>query len=802
MKIKKYLIAISICVISFFLVSALAPAVTAGSAPDSESMVIGGSVDNVIEDPGDGGDDGNGQSGLDAWLHPGDLAFMDVDLQKAVEETHLSLDEWENWLAIFRALKYKKKDSSDEHAAIYIGGNAFVEACGEIKKTMYEDFDWAKNIVFYYVNANPKIKEKAANWALGRLNDNEGYQTGMEGQFWKKWWDTSQESNIIDIEFGDNYAINTDTSTKFYCSEIAWAAYKNVEGDKDLDLDSDTHRTFMPPSSNSGYYDWVLPADIMDSEHTSRYGDLAVDLYLDLEVDVDETNFNVVCSAPIYEYNLGGDPIKYKIDFKCDGESFTGDPEVLSGKLQKKTLTVEEKGRYQISVEVENIATGETATASEYIDVSLGSVETGSCFLADTKIAMADGNIKNIQDIHIGDLVESFDEQTMQCKPGYVSSVFHHSPEEMTDYYLILNDDLKVTPNHPVYVKDKWITADELQIGDYFGVEITSIQRVYQRVPTYNFEVETYHTYNVIWGSSTSIVHNMGAETGESVIKKIGGNGGGGNIDGMEGEKFDIGFISTSGDKTPQAAATQPAIQQVQLCLDIDEFANINKNISPGLFFPILTTITPTSSSTQSTKTGTLTSNAKPSTNSEPTTSDATSLTLPNLNIYIIVEEVIKKLISDSKEKLVNDVTEETKDAKSSTSNSDSKEDIKIEPVPEVTTSDEKENIQQTKNQDVKTQETTTQNTNTVEDNTATVETKTTEEDISTQETTTINTVEDNTPALAEVNSQQTNIEIKTSCSAEDTKDSSPSSIDDSSAITKTIKDVSNSINLLLPGLL
>lgn len=782
------MIAISIGVISFFLVSALAPAVTAGSASDSESMVIGGSVDNVIEDPGDGdGDgDGDGQSGLDAWLHPGDLMFMDVDLQKAVEETPLSLDEWENWLAIFRALKYKKTDSSDEHAAIYIGGNAFVEACGEIKKTMYEDFDWAKNIVFYYVKADPEQKANAVDWAKlkfkTRENNGYKYQTGFEGELWQKCENIDDSTSVY-------------TTTKLlYCSEIVWAAYKNVKGGGGLDLDADTRSGWFPNNP------CVMPIEIMDSEYTGLYDEftLTVDLYL----DVDDTNFNVMCTAPIYEYNLGGDPIKYKIDFKCDGESFTGGPKVLSGKLQEETLTLEEPGHYQISVEVENIVTGKTATASKYIDVN-------SCFLADTKIAMADDSVKNIQDVQIGDLVESFDEQTMEYKPGYVSNVFHHQPEEMTDYYLIFNDDLKITPNHPVYVNGKWITAGEIQIGDYFGKEITSIQRVYQQVPTYNFEVEPYHTYNVVWGSSVSIVHNMGAETGESVKEKVGG-GNGGNLDGMDGETYDGGYLSTSGDKTPQPTATQPAIQQAQLCLDIDEFGNSNKNIPPGLFFPILPSITPTSSSTQPTATGTPTSddppNTEPCTNSQPQTSETSSLTLPNFNIYIIIGEIIKKQISDSKENLVDDVSEEIKDAKSSTSNCDSKEDIKIESVLENTNSCNNENVQQTKNEDASSQETATQNTNTetktINTVAASTETKTTERDISNQETTTLNTVEDNTAALAEVNSQQTNTEIKTSSSAEDTKDSSPLSIDDSSAITKTIKDISNSINLLQPGLL
>jgi len=133
-----------------------------------------------------------------------------------------------------------------------------------------------------------------------------------------------------------------------------------------------------------------------------------------------------------------------------------------------------------------------------------------ACFLGDTKIAMADGSLKNIQDIKVGELLQSYDTADGEWKSGVVSEVFHHMPEEMTDYYLIINDDLKVTPNHPLYVDGKWVTAGDLEIGDPFGEGVRSIEKVFERVPTYNFEVEPCHTYSVVWGenNTASVVHN------------------------------------------------------------------------------------------------------------------------------------------------------------------------------------------------------------------------------------------------------------------------------------------------------
>ncbi len=838
MKIKKHMIAISIGVISFFLVSALAPVVTAGRASDSESMVISGSVDNVIEDPGDGDGDGDDDS---YEAVPGDFVFCDI------KSTY---DKIGKALGMGYLQSYEGK--SNDHCAMLVGERylpllrknleIYVEACPYfprngneyvgVVRTMGWFLDLYSDPDSYEVGCvtvhedneiNMLIKEIAAEWAWETGKDFLHSWMTRDGRIKLIDWEKIPDFNFIDRKFYQfdvmkDGKVNVDLGAfdpdnpdydpnelpdlaefgndlkEFFCSELLYAAYcyagLKVLG-KPIEL-CDPDIALVDGIRNSQYVTIYKGGRLTNgpiavaSPNGQAYTAIA-----GKEFDVDASashHSSSFLSIDDYRWYLEGEYLPMKMGNRkpVNTLSLENRPDIQPGEYTL-ILVVYDEDQYRGLDAVQLIVE-----------------EDPSCFLADTKIKMAEGAVKNIQDIQIGDLVESFDEKTQEYKPGRVTNVFHHSPEEMTDYYLMLNDDLKVTPNHPVYVNGKWIAADELQIGDYFGTKITSIQRVYQQVPTYNFEVEPYHTYNVVWGTTTSIVHNMGAETGESVKKKIGGNGGGGgHIDGMEGKTFDGGYLSTSGDKTPQAAATQPAIQQVQLCLDIDEFANSNKNISPGLFFPILTSITPTSSSTQPTTTGPPTSddpsNAEPSTNSQPTTSDPSSLTLPNLNIYIIVEEVIKKQISNSKEKLVNDVSEETKDAKSSTSNSESKEDIKIESVSENTNSYNNENIQQTKNQDV-----TTQNTNTVEDNTAALaETKTTEEDISTtQGTTTINTVEDNAAALAEVNSQQTNAEIKTSSSAEDTKDSSLSSIDDSSAITKTIKDVSNSINLLQSGLL
>ncbi len=135
-----------------------------------------------------------------------------------------------------------------------------------------------------------------------------------------------------------------------------------------------------------------------------------------------------------------------------------------------------------------------------------------SCFLKGTKVLMADGFYKNIENIKMGDRVVSFDSEKQKREIGFVSYVFHHKPEEMSSYYIVINDFLRVTPNHPMYSDEGWKEAGNLRIGDYLGsndnYKIVSLEKIYKRVPTYNFEVQPYHNYIVATAEEDLVVHN------------------------------------------------------------------------------------------------------------------------------------------------------------------------------------------------------------------------------------------------------------------------------------------------------
>ena len=157
---------------------------------------------------------------------------------------------------------------------------------------------------------------------------------------------------------------------------------------------------------------------------------------------------------------------------------------------------------------------GESTIISQYNFSNSSSGIATTCFLEGTKIVMADCLYKNIEDIKVGDMVKSYDEETGEIVDRAVTHVFHHTPKEMTDYYLVINNFLKVTPNHLIYSDGGWVYADDLKTGDNLfypcsDYKIHSIEKVFKEEPTYDLEVGINHNYFVALDTSDVLVHNI-----------------------------------------------------------------------------------------------------------------------------------------------------------------------------------------------------------------------------------------------------------------------------------------------------
>jgi hypothetical protein len=132
----------------------------------------------------------------------------------------------------------------------------------------------------------------------------------------------------------------------------------------------------------------------------------------------------------------------------------------------------------------------------------------GGCFLGGTLILMADNSTKPIEQVKEGDEVIEFDEKTFTFHGGKVTKLFSHQ----ADRYMMFNNTLRITDNHPVFLKGKWVEAGTLKKGDLLlgenkkPIAVESIKLGKASVDVFNLEVEPYHSY--IAGGI--VVHNKG----------------------------------------------------------------------------------------------------------------------------------------------------------------------------------------------------------------------------------------------------------------------------------------------------
>ena len=122
---------------------------------------------------------------------------------------------------------------------------------------------------------------------------------------------------------------------------------------------------------------------------------------------------------------------------------------------------------------------------------------------------MADGSLRPIESLAVGDEVRSFDFAASKLVTSRVSRV--HS--RRAPGYVLLNAGLKVTEKHPFAVgPDTWKEAGLLQAGDkVIGnsfTEIKSAERVTTSIDVFNLSVDGTRTFYVTDGTNVYLVHN------------------------------------------------------------------------------------------------------------------------------------------------------------------------------------------------------------------------------------------------------------------------------------------------------
>jgi hypothetical protein len=124
-----------------------------------------------------------------------------------------------------------------------------------------------------------------------------------------------------------------------------------------------------------------------------------------------------------------------------------------------------------------------------------------SCFLAGTKVLMADGGYKNIEEIMAGDRVMSLDMESGARETDTVVKLLVH--DNVPDGHLLVNGNLKVTPNHRVWSPNKnaWVRIGYLSAGDELldssgnNVKISSLEWIDGTNTVFNLTLDNNHNY-------------------------------------------------------------------------------------------------------------------------------------------------------------------------------------------------------------------------------------------------------------------------------------------------------------------
>ncbi|WP_432959299.1 RHS repeat-associated core domain-containing protein [Micromonospora haikouensis] len=157
--------------------------------------------------------------------------------------------------------------------------------------------------------------------------------------------------------------------------------------------------------------------------------------------------------------------------------------------------------------------------------------KSGSCsFAGDTNVLLADGTVKPIKEIKIGDEVLATDPVTGEQGPRTVTHLWIHEDELVA--LSVGGADLTTTEDHPFWNASdhQWQPAADLDQGDLLttpagtGVLVGKpADGLPRRGTAYNLSVNGLHTYYVLAGNTPVLVHNTCFSTRYENAGDIGG---------------------------------------------------------------------------------------------------------------------------------------------------------------------------------------------------------------------------------------------------------------------------------------
>ena len=147
----------------------------------------------------------------------------------------------------------------------------------------------------------------------------------------------------------------------------------------------------------------------------------------------------------------------------------------------------------------------------------------GQSFSPDTRVVMADGSTRAIEDVREGDVVRAYDVAKGESTSRTVTATWIDSDDDLLDVVVIGSDGkssvIHSTEAHPFWstTRDEWVDAMELRAGEWLlsdggdGVMVDTVEIVPGTAAMLDLTVSTDHDFFVETASTSVLVHNCPA---------------------------------------------------------------------------------------------------------------------------------------------------------------------------------------------------------------------------------------------------------------------------------------------------
>ncbi|WP_156213095.1 RHS repeat-associated core domain-containing protein [Lentzea aerocolonigenes] len=139
-------------------------------------------------------------------------------------------------------------------------------------------------------------------------------------------------------------------------------------------------------------------------------------------------------------------------------------------------------------------------------------------FVAGTRVLMADGSSKPIDEIRVGHKVKASDPSTGVTSDLEVVGTIVHTDEGDMTRVSVAGGTVDATSWHPVWVEERGDFAkigtlqpnEHLRSIDGSSVVVSTVEHHSQVQPVYDLTIDAVHTYHVVVGDTPVLVHNCG----------------------------------------------------------------------------------------------------------------------------------------------------------------------------------------------------------------------------------------------------------------------------------------------------